>query len=138
MTDASSGKPMLFPQPHRLRNLVIMASIVVVLLVVALVVSGNYLIVGDVVLAVSCIGIARAGVRCDVKGVAVQGLTLSRPFTWGKIVRVENREFHGIGVVRHVDGWNQLVGPKFFGKFSEQTTEKLEKQRVSHQLSSLA
>lgn len=138
MTEPNPGKPMVFPQPRRLRNLVIMASVVVVLLAVALVISGNLgndLIVGDVVLAVSCIGIARAGIRCDVRGVAVQGLTLSRRFAWTEIVRIENREFHGIGVVRRVDGWNQLVGPKFFGRFSEQTTEQLEQQRLLHQLS---
>jgi len=136
MTDPSPGKPIVFPQPGRTRQLVIMGSLVVVLLVVALLISGNLgndLIVGDVVLAVSCFGIARAGIRCDAKGVAVQGLILARRFTWAEIIKFENREFHGIGVVRQLDGWNQLVGPKAFGRFSEQTTKQLEQQRHSRQ-----
>lgn len=136
MTESSPGKPIVFSNPGRARSLVIMGSLVVVVLVVALLVSGNLsraLIVGDVVLAVSCFGIARAGIRCDAKGVAVQGLTLARRFNWGEIVKFENREFHGIGVVRHIDGWNQLVGPNAFGRFSEQTTEQLEQQRLLRQ-----
>lgn len=136
VTESAPGEPIMFPQPDRLRHVGIMGSVIVVFLAVALLVSGNlghYLIVGDVVLAVSCIGIARAGIRCDAKGVAVQGLTLSHRFTWAEIVKIENRELHGIGVVRRVDGWNQLVGPKVFGGLSEQTTQQLEQQRLLHQ-----
>jgi hypothetical protein len=136
VAESAHGEPIVFPQPGRRRHLVIMGSIIVVVLVVALLVSGDlarYLVVGDVVLAVSCIGIARAAIRCDAKGVAVQGLTLSHRFTWAEIVEIENRELHGIGVVRRVDGWNQLVGPKFFGRLSEQTTHQLNQQRLLHQ-----
>lgn len=138
MTESLPGEPVVFPQPGRLRLLVNMGSLVVVILAVALLVSGNFsnaLIVGDIVLVVSCFGIARSGIRCDVKGVAVQGLTLTHRFTWAEIVKFENREFHGIGVVRQPDGWNQLVGPKMFGTLSKETTEQLEQQRRFRQAS---
>jgi len=78
------------PQPGRLRLLAIMGSIVVAVLVVAILTSGNLrnaLIVGDIVLVVSCLGLARSGIRCDAKGVALQGLTLTHRFTWAEVVK---------------------------------------------------
>lgn len=136
MAEPQPGEPILFAQPGRMRLLAIMGSIVVAVLVVALLTSGNLrnaLVVGDVVLVVSCLGVARSGIRCDAKGVALQGLTLTHRFTWAEVVKFENREFHGIGVVRLSDGWNQLVGAKMFGKLSDETTEHLEQQRRLHQ-----
>ena len=133
MSETSPDEPIVFPMPGRLRLLVIYGLVAVVLLAVALLISGNLghaLIAGDIVLVVSCLGIARSGIRCDGNGVAVQGLThWTHRFTWAEIVKFENRKFHGIGVVRQEDGWNPLVGPKMFGRLSEDTTEQLEQQR---------
>ena len=138
MADSGPDEPIVFAQPGRMRLVAIMGAIILVVLAVALLSSGEVrsaLIVGDVVLVVSCFGIARAGIRCDAKGVALQGLALSHRFTWDEIVRFENREFHGTGVIRRPDGWNQLAGPKMFGKLSDQTVEQLDQQRRLHQRS---
>ena len=133
---AASDETTVLPQPGRGRLLAIMGAIVVVVLVVAFLSSGslrNPLIVGAIVLIVSSVGIARSGIRCDAKGVGVQGLTLTHRFTWSEIVKFEHRESHGIGVVRKQDGWNQLVGPRTFGERSKEATEQLELQRRFHQ-----
>lgn len=138
MNESRPEEPVIIPQPGRLRLTVIMGSLGVVILVVALLISGTLrsaLIVAGVILVVSCFGIARSGIRCDAKGVAVQGQTLTHRFTWAEIVKFENRKFHGIGVVRQLDGWNQLVGPKMFGRLSEETTEQLEQHRRYRQVS---
>ncbi len=63
MAEPQPGEPILFAQPGRMRLLAIMGSIVVAVLVVALLTSGNLrnaLVVGDVVLVVSCLGVARS------------------------------------------------------------------------------
>ncbi len=136
MTRSGSDEPIVLSQPGRLRVSAIMGAIAAVVLTIALVSSGNFsnaLIVGDMVLIAGCFGVARSGIRCDAKGVAVQGLTLTHRFTWAEIVEFEYRAFHGIGVVRRQDGWNQLVGPRTFGKRSEKTTEQLEQQRLMRQ-----
>ena len=116
-----------------MRQAVVMGAIAAVLLVVALLIGGKLssgLVAGAIVMAVSGLRAARSGIRCDAKGVAVQGLTLTHRFTWAEIVRFENREFHGIGVVRQQEGgWIQLVGPNAFGERSVETTEQLEQQR---------
>lgn len=136
MRQSPLGAALILPQPGRRRLVVIAGLIGVAVLVVALVVSGELgraLLVGDIVLFLSCFGIARAGICCNEKGVAVQGLTLTHRFTWAEIVRFEYREFHGIGVVQRRGGWIQLVGPRMFGDLSEETTAHLEQQRHLHQ-----
>lgn len=123
----------VLPQPGRVRQAAIMGTLAAVLLVVALLIGGGLssgLIAAALVAGISGVGIARSGIRCDAKGVAVQRLTLTRRFTWAEIAGFENRELDGIGVeLQREGGWIRLVGPNMFGERSAEITEQLEQQR---------